>query len=117
MPLDPIDFARRCNSAGPCAQYVALWLKAQGVDGAPGRRAILRDWRRFGVEAGVALWCDRLGFRECAPGAYAIALAAQPDGAPLLGVIAENGLFVTRSFRRVRIARAPDILKAWTCRK
>lgn len=110
----PIDFARRCKLRGPCAQFVAHWLNLQGVAGAPSRREILRDWRRFGVTEGVALWCEKIGLIACAPGPGAIALAEQGAlGERLLGLIDANGLFVTRSFGRVLIQRDPIIVRAW----
>jgi hypothetical protein len=113
MSPDPICFAQACGTRGPCAQFVASWLWIQGVDGLPSRRAIYRDWRRLGVEAGVAHWAERIGLTPCPPGPFAIALAAQPQGAPLLGVMSSAGFFVTRSFSRVLIASDFEIVKAW----
>jgi hypothetical protein len=115
MTPDPISFARGCGTKGPCAQYVAQWLFLRGVSGAPSTREIYRDWRRLGVEAGVSLWCERLGLVPCAPEPRAIALVRQPDGAedPILGILTEANLFVTRSFSKVLIVRDPEIMKAW----
>jgi hypothetical protein len=113
MTPDPISFAHGCGARGPCAQYVAQWLFVRGVARVPSRREIMRDWRRFGVEAGVAHWAERIGLTPCPVEPLAIALAAQPDGAPLLGVMSGDGLFVTRSFSRVLIAGDFDITKAW----
>jgi hypothetical protein len=113
MTPDPITFARGCGTRGPCAQFVAQWLFLRGVAGTPSLRAILRDWRAMGVEAGAEHWCRRLGLAPSAPCPGAVALARQPGGGPLLGLIDGNGLFVTRSFSRVLIDRRPDIIKAW----
>lgn len=113
MKPEPLRFARECGTMGPCAQYVAAWLAAQGVDGTPSMREIIRDWRRHGVENGVELWCERIGLRPCPPASFCVVLAAQPGGKPLLGVLDGNGLFVTRSFMRVLIQTNPQIMKAW----
>jgi hypothetical protein len=110
---DPISFAQACGTRGPCAHYVAQWLRAQGVTAAPSLREIMQDWRRLGVAAGVAHWAERIGLTPCPPGPFAIALAAQPQGAPLLGVLSDAGLFVTRSFSRVLITSDMEIVKAW----
>jgi hypothetical protein len=111
--LSPIVFARECGLSGPCAHFVAQWLRQHGVEGAPTMRAILRDWRRFGVEAGTYLWCRRLRLYPCAPCPGAVALVGQPGGEPLLGLLDENNVFVTRSFSRVLIDKNPKIIKAW----
>lgn len=113
MTPDPITFAHGCGAKGPCAQYVAQWLFVSGVARVPSRREIIRDWRRLGVEAGVSHWAERIGLTPCAPEPLAIAVAAQPQGAPLLGIISGDRLFVTRSFSRVLIASDLEILKAW----
>jgi len=110
---DPIPFARRTGRRGPCAGFVAEWLEAQGVEGTPCLRAIMLDWRRLGVEAGVSHWCARLGLTPCAPEPFAVALAAQERGGALLGVLTADCWFVTRSFSRVVIESRPTILKAW----
>jgi hypothetical protein len=113
MRPDPIAFARSCPTRGPCAHYVAGWLSAQGAPCTPSLREIMRDWRRLGVESGVAHWAERIGLTPCAPQPFAVALARQDGGAPLLGIITGDGLFVTRSFSRVLIASDLEILKAW----
>ncbi|WP_363346279.1 hypothetical protein [Methylocystis echinoides] len=115
MTPDPISFARGCGTKGPCAQFVVQWLFIHGLSGGPSTREIYRDWRRLGVEAGVSSWCEKLGLTPCAPQPHAIALARQPQDAedPLLGILTEDGLFVTRSFAKVLIVRDVDIVKAW----
>ena len=110
---DPIAFARECGDPGPCARYVALWLTEKGVPGAPRLRTILRDWRRMGVEAAVAHWCERMGLLPCAAAPGAVALVTQPAGDPVFGVLASQEVFVTRSFSRVLIVKNPQIIKAW----
>lgn len=110
---DPIAFARECGDTGPCARYVALWLTERGVSGAPRLRTILRDWRRMGVEAAVAYWCERMGLLPSDPNPGAVALATQSAGDPVFGVIASNDVFVTRSFSRVLIVKNPQIVRAW----
>jgi hypothetical protein len=113
MSRDLIKFAFDCGTRGPCAQFVSEWLALHGVDGVPSRRAIARAWRAHGVESGVELWCARLGLAPCDPVPGAVALMRPAVGGLLLGVIAIDGAFVTRSFSKVQIDWRPEIVRAW----
>jgi hypothetical protein len=113
MNRDLIKFAFECGTRGPCAQFVGQWLALHGVEGVPSRRAIARDWRAHGVERGSELWCARLGLVPCDPAPGVVALMRPAIGGLLLGVIAIDGAFVTRSFSKVQIDWRPEIVRAW----
>lgn len=111
--MNLIDFARDCRVRGPCAEFVACWLAEHGKSDLPSLQEIMRDWRRYGVEKGVEVWCERLGLIPCDNSWGDVALVTQRRGGLLLGVLDLDGLFVTRSFSRVLIERNPMIVKAW----
>lgn len=111
--MNPLEFARvptRRNES--CAGFVARWLAALGVARTPNRREIIAAWRQHGIAQGVAHWCDLIGLEPCEPETNAIALAEQDGGDLILGVLTEDGWFVTRSFGVVARLK-PRIVACW----
>ena len=110
---DPIAFARRTKTRGPCANFVAAWLRENGVNGLPTLREIIDDWRAHGAVKGTGLWCARIGLVTCGAKPFAVSLIAQKDGGEILGVLSSDCLFVTRAFGRVLVGRDFDCLACW----
>ena len=111
---DPIASARASMVRGPCTVWVVEWLQSTGATApAPTIRDMIRDWRSLGVEGACRKWCARLGLTPCASTVGCVALVAQDGKAPILGVMAEDDLFIARSFSRILICRDPQIIEAW----
>jgi hypothetical protein len=113
MTLDPIAFARsQKTKITPCYSLVYAWLKAHGVNETPSDSQSRRWWIAFGSEQGMVKAAEymSLTYSEGKPGD--VAVFDQPGNAPILGVLAENGFGVVRSFGRLAVWK-PTILRAW----
>jgi len=111
--MTPIDFARLPASRfETCAGFVARWLQAIGWPRTPTRREIMRAWDENGALNGCAAWCELIGLQRSAPWPHCIAVAEQAGGGLLVGVIDENGYFVTRAFGTMIVAKL-RIIAAW----
>lgn len=111
--MNPIDFARlpERQPHQSCGAFVASWLDHMGLKSVSSYR-VARAWVKYGVLDAAKVILGELGYERCDPGPNCIAVAAQSHGGMLVGIINEDGFFVTRS-HGVLVISKPDIMAAW----
>lgn len=111
--LEPLQFARsQTVQITPCYSLVYAWLKARGVENIPSDSQSRRWWMALGSELGMVAAADHMGLVASAGKPGDVAVFAQKDGPPVLGVMAADGYGVVRSFGRLAVWE-PNILRAW----
>lgn len=113
MTIEPLAFARsQTTQITPCYSLVYAWLKAQGVKETPTDSQSRRWWMALGSEQGMVEAAEYMGLTVSSGKPGDVAVFEQPGSAPILGVIADNGFGVVRSFGRLAVWK-PNILRAW----
>lgn len=113
MKPTPIQFAcEQKTRITPCYSLVYAWLKAHGVQSIPTDTQSRKWWMDHGSELGMVKAAEFMNLTPSDGNPGDVAVFEQPAAAPILGVIADNGFGVVRSFGRLAVWK-PKILRAW----
>lgn len=111
--LAPIQFASaQTTRITPCYSLVYAWLKDHGVKVVPTDTQSRKWWMEYGSEGGMVKAAEFMSLTPSTGKAGDVAVFEQQGAAPVLGVIAENGFGVVRSFGRLAVWQ-PVVLRAW----
>lgn len=112
--ISPIVFAQNIGTRwAPCYNLVSRWLAYRGVENIPSDSVARYWWFDDGPEAGLSLAADYMRLVERPPQSGDVAVISQGEGVePILGLIAENGFCVVRSFGVLAVGK-PKIIRAW----
>lgn len=114
MTDEAIIFARNQKTRwSPCYNLVSRWLTHKGIKNVPSDSQARRWWLKDGPEFGLAAAANIMGLIERDPQPGDVAVIDQGRWQePILGLVANHGFSVVRSFGVVAVG-TPRIIRAW----